>query len=1283
MTGIRRTLSGCYLSTGARWALCLALLAGLAGAAPAHAQFPFDFTMSNSGGITVAQGGFGATTITATLTSGQTQTVFFSASGLPSGATSNFSSTSCNPTCSTTLTITTSASTPTGTFPITVSGFASPVFRSTSFNLVVNAPFNYSLSNSGGVTVTQGGSGANTITATLTAGTTQSVSFSASGLPSGASASFSLTSCNPTCSTTLTISTAATTPTGTFSITVTGSTSPTAVPVTRTTTFNLVVNAPFSYSLTNSGGISVIAGASGASTITATLTSGATQAVSFSASGLPSGATAGFSVGACNPTCSTVLTITTTAATPAGTFPITVTGSPLGRTTTLNLVVTAPFDYSLSNSGGVTVTAGASGTSTITSTLISGATQAVSFAASGLPSGATATFSVGSCNPTCSTTLTITTTAATATGTFPITVTGSPLGRTTTLNLAVGGPFDYSLSNSGGVTVTAGASGTTTITATLTSGATQAVSFAASGLPSGATAAFSIASCNPTCSTVLTITTTAATAAGTFPITVTGSPLGRTTAFNLVVTVTPLAIAIAAGNNQTGTIGTPLPTPLVVTVTQNGAPVVGVTVTWAVTAGSGVLAVATSVTNAGGQASDVLTPTGPTTTVTASVPGGASVAFTESATGAPLVIAIVAGNNQSGTIGTPLPAFLVVGVTQNGVPVSGVTVTWAVTAGSGALAVATSVTNASGQASNGLTPTGPTTSVTASVPGGASVTFTESASAAQLAIAIVSGNNQAGTIGVPLPASLVVSVTQNGIPVSGQIVTWNVSSGSGTLGAATSVTNASGQASNTLTPAGPTTGVTASVPGASVTFTETATAPAVSITIVSGNNQNGVINSTLPQPLVVRVTPATPSVIVIWEVTGGARPSATSTPTVNGLAQITLTLGPTPGPVTVTASIAGGGAATSVTFVVNDVTSTAITGLKTYSVLGNLALTTTTVQTTNIGIRLAALRRGSTGGVSVSGLSLNVAGQSIPLEALATLMPSSPGGGASADPFKVLGGLGIFLNGQGSFGDQDTSSKETGFKFNTQGLTLGSDYRVSENVVLGAAFGYLHTVANLDDAGGQVRMSGYSLSVFGSYYVADKFYVDTIATYGWNGYGVSRNVTFGDTGATAKADPDANQFSVSVSGGYNFNFGPLTVGPTAKATYINIRIDGFQERGADLFNLRVGGQKVESLATDLGGQISYAISTPWGVLTPLARAEWEHEFKGGSRLISGSLLADPLGTTFGAPTNNPDRNYVNLAAGLTATLPRGMSAFAHYETVLGREHVTNHSFTAGVRFQFE
>src|SRR2546427_8111919 len=82
--------------------------------------------------------------------------------------------------------------------------------------------FDFSLTNGGSKSVTQGASVSNTISATLVSGTTQSASFSAAGLPTNATASFLPATCSPTCSTTLTISTTASTPTCTFTITVTG-----------------------------------------------------------------------------------------------------------------------------------------------------------------------------------------------------------------------------------------------------------------------------------------------------------------------------------------------------------------------------------------------------------------------------------------------------------------------------------------------------------------------------------------------------------------------------------------------------------------------------------------------------------------------------------------------------------------------------------------------------------------------------------------------------------------------------------------------------------------------------------------------------------------------------------------------------------------------------------------------------------------------------------------------------------------------------------------------------
>jgi Concanavalin A-like lectin/glucanases superfamily/Bacterial Ig domain len=101
-----------------------------------------------------------------------------------------------------------------------------------------SGPFNFSLANSMSLSAIQGSSATNTITASLVSGSPEPVSLSASGLPSGASASFSQKTCSPTCSSLLTIATAASTATETYTITVAG----TGGGVTRTTSFTLTVN---------------------------------------------------------------------------------------------------------------------------------------------------------------------------------------------------------------------------------------------------------------------------------------------------------------------------------------------------------------------------------------------------------------------------------------------------------------------------------------------------------------------------------------------------------------------------------------------------------------------------------------------------------------------------------------------------------------------------------------------------------------------------------------------------------------------------------------------------------------------------------------------------------------------------------------------------------------------------------------------------------------------------------------------------------------------------------
>lgn len=191
---------------------------------------------------------------------------------------------------------------------------------------------------------------------------------------------------------------------------------------------------PFDYSLSASApSIAVTQGSSGSNSISASLVSGISQNVTFSAS-IPVGATgvtASFTPNKCIPNCSTTITVNTAAGTPPGTYPITVTGTG-GQTTTFNLIVSAaPFDYSISTSGGISVRQTKTGVVTITTSLTSGVGKLITVATSSsptIPASVAWTLDKTSCTPTCAYTLTIipATDSATKNQSYTITIIGSP-----------------------------------------------------------------------------------------------------------------------------------------------------------------------------------------------------------------------------------------------------------------------------------------------------------------------------------------------------------------------------------------------------------------------------------------------------------------------------------------------------------------------------------------------------------------------------------------------------------------------------------------------------------------------------------------------------------------------------------------------------------------------------------------------------------------------------------------------------------------------------------------
>ncbi len=149
---------------------------------------------------------------------------------------------------------------------------------------------------------------------------------------------------------------------------------------------------------------------------------------------------------------------------------------------------------------------------------------------------------------------------------------------------------------------------------------------------------------------------------------------------------------------------------------------------------------------------------------------------------------------------------------------------------------------------------------------------------------------------------------------------------------------------------------------------------------------------------------------------------------------------------------------------------------------------------------------------------------------------------------------GTFVNGGVGFGDKDSNSNTQGYNFTTADVAAGVDYRISDNLALGIALGYVNNDTDMKNARGTVDIKGYSVSLY-SNYAQDNFYLSTVLGYGGNDYLFRRQTNYDNR--TAVANTEGNQFTVSLNGGYvaksnNVSYGP-TVGLRYKWLYRNRR----------------------------------------------------------------------------------------------------------------------------------
>jgi len=293
------------------------------------------------------------------------------------------------------------------------------------------------------VTVGAGSNSSTNLNVTVSGGFNASVSFTATGLPTGVTATFTPTSLAAPGSGTsvLKLTASSTAKVGTYTASISATSGKTVQKIAVSIT---VAPAPTFTLGTTSASVSVAAGGSGTATLTVTGNSTFNSAVGFSVSGLPAGVTASFAPASISApgSGSTTLTFSASSAVVPKSYAVVVTASGGGVTKTSSLTVNVPGFTLTPVSATVSVSGKTTkGTVAFTTSALGGFASAIALSVSAAPTGITVGLSPQNLGAPGSgrSTLTLTKGTAASVGSSQITVTatGGGIQHTAAITLNV------------------------------------------------------------------------------------------------------------------------------------------------------------------------------------------------------------------------------------------------------------------------------------------------------------------------------------------------------------------------------------------------------------------------------------------------------------------------------------------------------------------------------------------------------------------------------------------------------------------------------------------------------------------------------------------------------------------------------------------------------------------------------------------------------------------------------------------------------------------------------
>jgi outer membrane lipase/esterase len=272
----------------------------------------------------------------------------------------------------------------------------------------------------------------------------------------------------------------------------------------------------------------------------------------------------------------------------------------------------------------------------------------------------------------------------------------------------------------------------------------------------------------------------------------------------------------------------------------------------------------------------------------------------------------------------------------------------------------------------------------------------------------------------------------------------------------------------------------------------------------------------------------------------------------------------------------------------------------------------------------------------------------------------------------------FYMLGNGGVSDRQSSVASDGFNMDSVGGTIGAEYRINNNALVGGAFNYTNPKAQFFNNTGSTEANSYQIGGSAGWMNAHSF-AQLIATLGWQDY---RNTRPGIVDTITSA-PNGTSFVAGGKVGYLFDVNRTQIGPIGGLTYARVTVNGYNEAGDAALTLNVGQQVAETLVGSFGAQLRFPFLIGDRMIQPYVNLTLDDDFIGNGRTIQfGATSAPLIVNNWMVPNTTSDRAYGRVATGVVAPVSNDVALTASISQTFARVGGNDFYGSGGLRISF-